>query len=362
MNLIIAHSDLKALAARAAAVVPDKPTTPLLGCVVLDVKGDGIDVTASDSSITYRGRTLCNVVAPGRIAIPARDLLGAAKNLPEEAVQMSIPKDGRVLLVAGRSKVTLSTHDPNDYPMPPDVDTPRTLTLPAADLARIIDDVMCSVAPDDNKLGFSVVKVEFDGRTLRFAATDGVGRLAWSEVKAEGEPLGPRTTLPRRGLTELRKLLDAGGPVTLALGDRAAVATIGTSSLHMRLSEVDFPDYRQVLPTSFQRSVMLDREPFLVALRRVSYISDTVKLDIRDGRIVMTTTAVDRGESVAEVDAELAGEPLVMGYVAPILTDALSSMGGDRVLFRLGDALSPGQLTDPDYPDALWIAMPARLP
>ena len=362
MNILIPLTDLKALAARASAVTPDKPTAPVLGCVIVAASFDGIDVTASDAGITYKGRTPCNVVQPGTIAVPARDLLAAAKNLPDGAVRLSVPKEGKVLLESGRSKTTLPTHDPKDYPMPAEVVASRTVTLPCADLARVIDDVVLSIAPDDNKYGMNVAKVERNGKAIRLVATDGLGRLAYSETEAAGDDPGKRANIPRRGLTELRKLLDGGGDVTLAFGDRAIIATVGTSVLHMRLAEVDFPDYRQVLPTQFKRKIMLDRAEFLTALRRVAYLHSEVKVDIAaDGTVTLTTKALDRGESVAEVTADLAGEPMTIGYVAPILIDALSSMGGDRALLELGDTLSPGRLTDPEYPTALWIVMPARL-
>lgn len=361
MNVLISLTDLKALAARAAAVVPDKPTTPLLGCAILDANGDGIDVTAAETSIAYRGRVACNVVSPGVLAIPARDLLGAAKNLPDGAVRLSIPKEGKVILEAGRSKVTLPTHDANDYPMPPKVDASRTLTLPASDLARIIDDVVCSMAADGDRYGLSGAKAEFDGRMLRLVSTDG-NRLTWSETEATGDDIGPRAFIPRRGLAEMRKLLDANGDVTLAFGDRAVVVSVGTNTLHMRLGESQFPDYRQVIPTSYKRRLLVDREELLTAARRVAYIGPSIKVVIAsDGKVTLSTFAVDRGESVAEVDGDLTGEGLTIGFMAPILIDALSTMGGDRALLQLGDALTPGQLTDPDYPTALWIVMPARL-
>ncbi len=363
MNILISLSDLRTLAARAAAVVPDKPAAPVLASAILEASGAGVHVTAGASAITYRSTVACNVVAPGRTAIPADDLLKAAKNMPDGVVSISIPKDGRVLLTSGRFKSTLPTHDPADYPMPPEVtDATATLTLPAKDLARIIDDVSKSMATDDT-YGLGAVLVEYDGKMVRLVATDGAGRLAWSETEATGTAPARNTNIPRKGVTELRKLLDGGGDVTLAFGPRAVVATVPGATLHMQMGIVDFPGYREVIPKTFTRSVLFEREALITAMRRVSATNPGVHMDLRsDGSVTLTARAVDKGESADEVDCDLTGEPLLLGYMAPLLLDALSSMGGDRAMLRVHkDALSPCILTDPDYPTALWVVMPARL-
>lgn len=371
MKFIITQTDLKKLAARANAVTQEKPTIPVLGCVILDARPDGIYVLAGagtgEKPLVYESRLSTNVVAPGIVAIPAKSLLDTAKNLPTGAVTVTIPKDGKVQFEAGKTKVTLPTHTESEFPRPAAEKGGTTVTVKGSDLALGLERVRASVAPPDNKYGLGGVFMDpmADG-IVRLVTTDG-NRLTWAAVKfsdtvAKTKLLIPGTTIPEF----IRLATDAGdNDVSLTFLARSITASVGDERLNTRLLEADFPDYRQVLPKQFQRTALIDREELTEVVRRVSaFATDgarTTTLSFaEDGTLTIKASGFDYGDAIDEVTADLAGEPMTISFNGRYLIDALDAISGGRVKFRMGDVLSPCIITDLNDAGAEFVVMPVR--
>ena len=227
-----------------------------------------------------------------------------------------------------------------------------------------------SVAGDDNRYGLNGAHVEdtstTDGAVVRFVGTDG-NRLSWAQAPYHGElGIGRKMLVPRKGLGEVRKLLEGyDGPVGMAFGERAALVQYPGVLVHVRLLEADFPDYRQVLPASFKRKAVLERDAFREALRRVSILasdaSRSVKFQFSPEGLVLSARKLDSGESRDEVAVDFAGEPIAVGFNAQFVSDVLAVLEGPRVSVELGDALSPCVVRDMDDDSALFVVMPVRL-
>jgi hypothetical protein len=136
-----------------------------------------------------------------------------------------------------------------------------TMTMDAGDWRHAIDQVMISIADDGNKYGLAGIKVDEIGPVARLVTTDG-NRLTYSEVPYTGKVwAGNRTILPRRAMAEFRKLLDGvTGPVPATVAERSAVFILPGATLHARMLESEFPDYRQVLPSRFKRKITVNRD------------------------------------------------------------------------------------------------------
>jgi DNA polymerase-3 subunit beta len=172
--------------------------------------------------------------------------------------------------------------------------------------------------------------------------------------------------LPRKGLGEIRKLIEGyDGDVQIAFGDRAAVVQYPGVLVHLRLLEADFPDYRQVLPASFKRRVIVERDALREALRRVSVLAtdatNSVRFQFGPDGLQLSARKADTGDGKEDVQVELQGEPISMGFNARFVIEVLSAMQGSRVALELGEALAPCILRDLDDDNALFVVMPVRL-
>jgi DNA polymerase-3 subunit beta len=370
VNFTIDQSELVRLSTRAKAIVPTNPSTPILGHVVLTARtpilgqGGGLTATATDNSIAYVGEHAANVTGAGTIAVDAGDLLRTAKVMPAGPVSVTLGDRLKVTLASGRRVFKLDGLDPSAYPGLPEMGAGTTMTMDAGDWRHAIDQVMISIGDDGNKYGLAGIKVDEIGPLARFVTTDG-NRLTYSEAPYTGEVwAGRRTILPRRAMAEFRKLLDGvAGPVPATVAERSAVFILPGATLHARMLESEFPDYRQVLPSRFKRKITVNRADLLDGIKAAATFSaaDQIRVVFADGTITLSAFKTDAGSAKVEVDAQVDGEALTTGFNPKYLADALGAMIGQVVILDMGDALSPMMLRDPDDDRACFIVMPSRI-
>jgi DNA polymerase-3 subunit beta len=370
MQFLIHRDELVRALGRAQGIVDKRPASPVLAAVLLQAEGDKLRCTATDKAITVITEYSANVQAAGEVAVDAANLFNVAKVLAGDIVTVALVDNGRLEIRSANSVFKLTTWPASDFPVSPGLDSARTLTIDAASLRQVIDRVHFAIAPDDNRYGLNGAHIEdtsaASGAVVRFVGTDG-NRLCWAQAPYGGElGIGRKMLLPRKGLGEVRKLLDGyEGQVSISFGDRAALIQYPGVVMHVRLLEAEFPDYRQVLPSSFKRKALLERDAFREALKRVSILtsdaSHSVRFQFSSEGLVLSARKLDAGESRDDVPCDFTGEPISMGFNARFVLDVLQTFEGPRVSVELGDALSPCILRDPDDDNALFVVMPVRL-
>jgi DNA polymerase-3 subunit beta len=234
----------------------------------------------------------------------------------------------------------------------------------------MIERTLYAASGDETRYNLNGVYVEYlaDSGKLRMVATDG-HRLAYVDraLGAEFEGLERGVIIPRKGLTELKRLVDEEDADEIELGfeGNSSVARKGGVTLVMRLIEGEFPNYRQVIPRESGRVLTLDTVALAQSLRRVALLSAersrAIKLEFAPGTLRLSSNNPDLGEAHEEVDVDFEGEPLSVAFNARYLMDALAVTRAKEVRLVLLDALSPAQLVPTDDPDALAVVMPMRL-
>jgi len=183
-------------------VVERKQTMPVLANVLLAVKGNRLSVTGTDLEVELVASGEVNVAQPGEITVPGRKLLDIAKSLPEKAA-VTVTIDGEKLKVtAGRSRFTLSTLAATEFPVVESVNATQTISLPQAELGRLIGKTHFSMAQQDVRYYLNGTLLETDGKTLRMVATDG-HRLAIAETTladAAKNVQAQQVIVPRKGV------------------------------------------------------------------------------------------------------------------------------------------------------------------
>jgi DNA polymerase-3 subunit beta len=198
-------------------------------------------------------------------------------------------------------------------------------------------------------------------------STDG-HRLAFEEQPLGSLGLKKGVILPRKGLNELKKLLDNGeeGVVSITFRENMALVSRQRVELFMRLIDGDFPDYTKVIPTSNPNIAKIDHHELLQALRRVSILSSErykgVKMEFSENSISISANNPDLGEAVEEVEAEYKGAPISIGFNARYILDVLGVLTNDcEVSIELKDELSPSIIRQPESSGYLYVLMPMRL-
>jgi DNA polymerase-3 subunit beta len=174
--------------------------------------------------------------------------------------------------------------------------------------------------------------------------------------------------IPRKGMAELRKLLDQAGDgeVELALDGSLAWIKRGATEVSMRLVEGEFPDYRGVIPKQARYQVAVGRDLLLSAIKRAAIFSNEryhgVKFGLSSGTLTVSSASPEMGEASETIDVEFGGDEFSIGFNASYVQQVLGVIpeASDAVL-GLSDEVSPGVITTPSDSQFTYVVMPMRL-
>lgn len=355
-------------------VVERRNTLPILSNVLIEPAPGGISILATDLDIGIRRACAAEVKGTDAITVNARKLFEVVKELPGDTVRLRSLDNHRVEVVGGRARLNLVGLDPKEFPSIPGLSGKpgkgaTEITMPASVLGAMIESTLFAVSLDETRINLSGVYVENHGGLLRMVATDG-HRLALIDRKVEGTMPEKGVILPRKGLLEARKLLEATDgeqdSVVLSIDGSIAKVTRKGAELFMRLIEGEFPDYRQVIPKSSKATLSLARGDFLHALGCVSVLSSErakgIRVSVKPGVLEVQANNPDVGDGSYETEVIYTGDELSIGFNGRYLIEALMAMhDGERVEFMASDDVSPGVLRPEGDESYCYVVMPMRL-
>ncbi len=361
-------------------IVERRTTVPILGNVLLDAKDGLLQLDATDLEVGIRTSIACNSAKPGTTTLNAHKLFEIVNAAEAGEVSLRTLEKDWVEIKCGRAKFKMMGLDPRSFPaMPKQGDgqgakaaarkpLKAELGIAADVLKKMITRTIFAVSPDETRYNLSGVYIESPGVGMaRMVATDG-HRLSMVEREVPGFTMEGGAIMPRKGLAELRKLLDLGGDagVTLTLESQLGWIKRGATELSMRLVEGEFPDYQGVVPKESKYMIKVSRDSLQAAIKRAKIFSSEryhgVKLALADGGVTISSTTPELGEASETIDADFKGEEFSVGFNSAYLLDALNELPPESdVIMGLSDEVSPGAFTTPADSGYKYVVMPMRL-
>jgi len=374
MKLSITKAEFLRGLGRIQSIVEKRNSMPILANVLIEAPEKGKDASlhlaATDLEVGLRSLHTANISESGGLTVSAKKLHEIIRELPDETIDLSATANSYLEIRCNRSRFTLAGTAAEEYPTLPEFKPEKTVLIPASVLSEMIDRTMYAASVDETRYNLNGVYLEvLEGAgAIRLVATDG-HRLACVDREIDGDTsaLTSGVIIPRKGLGELKRLVDEddADEIELAFAKNSGFARKGDVTLVMRLIEGEFPNYNQVIPKNLTRHVLLSSEIFVQAVRRVSLLSSersrTVKLELSEGQLVITSSNPDLGDAREELDIDYAGETLAIGFNAKYLLDAIQAIQSKEVRFSFQDELSPSRLTPPDDDKTLAVVMPMRI-
>ncbi|MBI3673814.1 MAG: DNA polymerase III subunit beta [Rhizobiales bacterium] len=350
------------------SVVERRNTIPILSNVLVHAGAGKLTLTATDLDIEIVESAEAQVARDGSATVPAHMLYDIVRKLPDGAQLELVHDQNRVSIMAGRSRFALQALPPEDFPDLAAGELGHRFSLPAADLKGLIDKTRFAISTEETRYYLNGIYLHEagNGKLLRAVATDG-HRLAQAEVPLPAGAKGMAGVIvPRKTVLELVKLIEGlDGEVEVALSAAKIRFTAGNLVLTSKLIDGTFPDYERVIPRHNDKVLELDTKLFADAVDRVSTISmekgRAVKLNIANGRVVLTVNNPDSGSAEEEVACSYDAEPIDIGFNSRYLLDVASQVKSPAVIFNLADAGSPTIIRDPGDAQALYVLMPMRV-
>jgi DNA polymerase-3 subunit beta len=368
MEIKAKRGDLLATLYWTQNIVERRNTIPILANVLISAQKKVIQITATDLEVGVRGDVEGDVIKEGTVTVNAKKLYEIIREVPNEQVQLKRLENDWVEIRSGKSVFKIVGMDAREFPQFPTFDSKELSSTPSSMLRGMIERTIFSVSTDETRYSLNGVFVEQgDGGRVKMVATDG-HRLAFDERELGSLGLSKGVILPRKGLTELKKVLESGDDGIVAIGFRENMVLVAKNNveLFMRLIDGDFPDYTKVIPQGNPNVAKIEHDDLLQALRRVSILSSErykgIKMEFSAGKISLSANNPDLGEAVEEIDAEYKGKPISIGFNARYLLDVLGVLNGEgEINIELKDELSPSIVRKAGDEGYLYVLMPMRL-
>jgi DNA polymerase III subunit beta len=364
MKITCRKDDLVHGLAVVSRAVSTRATVQILSGILLRSSGGELELAATDMELSLRTTLAAQIEGEGAIVVPGRRLVELAKLLPADEVELEHrPEESVVHVTSGTASYTLHTYNAEDFPRLPEVDAVGTFGVDREALLDTINRVARSASRDESRPVLTGILARFEPGKLVMAATDSY-RLSVKETALTGTVPELEAIIPARALQELARIAQGGDEIDLGVHENQVVFSADGISMTTRRIDGQFPNYRQLLPESFEHELAMPRAELLDVVRRAAVmIERTSPLQLRfaEGELTVMARTHEVGESKESLPAPYTGEPLEIGFNADFLRDGLDSVIGDEVRFKLISPLRPAVLQG-ENDDFTYLVMPIRLP
>jgi DNA polymerase III subunit beta len=367
MKLTIDRMSLLRPLGHVQSVVERRNTIPILANVVLCAEGGELSLTATDMDMDIATEVGCSVMTSGTTTMSAHLLYDIARKLPDGAEVEITVNDGHAMVSAGRSSFRLPTLPVEDFPAISSNELPVNFSLTAVDMRDLIDATRFAISTEETRYYLNGIYIHrAESGELCAVATDGHRLAMTRQALPSGAAQMPSIILPRKAVSELRKLLDDfDGDVLVGLSETQAEFRFGVVRLTSKLIDGTFPDYTRVIPVGNDRIMQVDVSAFSAAVDRVSTIasekSRSVKMDLRPGVLTLSASNTDASSATEELEVSYDGPEMEIGFNARYLLDIAGQVNSDTVEFALADQGSPSLVRAPGDEASLFVLMPMRV-
>jgi len=355
--------------------VATRSTLPVLSNVMLATDGSRLKLSATNLEIGIVCWIGAKVEEDGSITVPARLLTDFVNSLPPERIDMELTVRTQTLnLKCARFEANIKGIDAQEFPLIPTASEDNKISLDPSMLRLMIDQVVFAAATDESRPILTGVLAEFQGEQLTLAAADGF-RLSVRTAHLP-EPVSEPVTVivPARALAELSRIsAEQEQPIeiTITPARNQALFHLANVDLVSQLIEGNFPDYNQIIPTSYSTRTVVSTSDFLKAARTANIFArdaaNIVRLEIvpggelTPGRVTLTATSAEVGDNVGEIDAVIEGEEIEIAFNARYLIDVLSVVDSAQVALETTTASSPGVIRPVGSEDFTHVIMPMHI-
>ncbi|WP_423179722.1 DNA polymerase III subunit beta [Stenotrophomonas sp. CASM110] len=352
--------------AQVVNVVERRQTLPVLANFLVQVQNGQLSLTGTDLEVEMVSRIAVEDAQDGETTIPARKLFEIIRALPDGS-RITVSQTGdKITVQAGRSRFTLATLPSNDFPSVDEVEATERVAIGEATLKELIERTAFAMAQQDVRYYLNGLLFDLRGYALRTVATDG-HRLALCETDL-AKPSGSKRQIivPRKGVTELQRLLESG--------DREIELEVGRSHVRVKRDDVTFtsklidgrfPDYEAVIPIGADREVKVDREALRASLQRAAILSNEkyrgIRVEVSPGNLKISAHNPEQEEAQEEIEADTTVSDLAIGFNVNYLLDALSALRDEEVIIQLRDSNSSALVRESSSEKSRHVVMPLRL-
>ncbi len=375
MKLICTQENLLQALNALDRVVGKQSSLPILSNFLFETDKGRLKISATNLEIGIFVYVGAKIESDGKIAVPARILSQFVQNLPSGEVLELEVKDKHLNVKGGASEMKIKVLDGKDFPIIPQYKKDYPITLPAQSIKQALGRLLFCVSTNESRVELTGVQLLFEETQLSLAATDSF-RLAEEIIPYTRGNLNQEHSsliIPTQTLQEVsRSLSSEVEEIKMAVEENQLFFELGNIQVVSRIINGKFPDYKQIIPESFQVRAVFEKESFLRSLKIASTLSSYTAGEIalvlnpeeKNCTVIARSQEMGENQSLLEVDFLEGISPLTLIFNPRYLIEGLGAFSEKKILFLANTPSSPAMLQELEQEDKngnyIYVMMPIR--
>ena len=352
-------------------VVEKKNTLPILSNVLLQLKDKKLSIVATDLDIIFYDEiSNVKIINEGSTTTSAAILYDILRKISSDSeLNFELKSENRLSLKSESADFNLLCLPTDNFPTFADEFEGREISLNNNRFLKLLNKTRISISNDDTRHylnGIFLHLTEAHGRNFLTGVATDSHRLSSSSLEVDKMNDFTSIILPRKTVFQLCSLLnEAKDPLIMQTSDNKIKFTLGNIKLISKVIDGKFPDYKKVVPTQNDKTLVVSSKDFINSIERVASVSldrkEGVKLLINKDNVQLSVNSANSGEGNEKIKAEFNSENLNISFNSKYLIDIASEVENSKLKMNLKDSVSPVLIEDISDKNSYYVIMPMKI-
>ena len=352
-------------------VVEKKNTLPILSNVLLQLKDKKLSIIATDLDIIFYDEISdVKIINEGSSTTSAAILYDILRKIPSNAeLNFELKNENKLSLKSENADFNLLCLPIDNFPTFSDEFEGQEILLNNKRFLNLLNKTRISISSDDTRHylnGVFLHITEAHGRNFLTGVATDSHRLSSSSLEIEKTSDFSSLILPRKTVFQLCSLLsETSEKLSMQTSDNKIKFTVGNVKLISKVIDGKFPDYKKVVPTTNDKTLVVSSKDFISSIERVASVSldrkEGVKLTINKDNVQLSVNSANSGEGNEKIDAKFNSENMNISFNSKYILDIASEVEDKSLKMSLKDSISPVLIEDISDKNSYYVIMPMKI-
>tara|TARA_B100000963_G_scaffold360753_1_gene392889 strand:+ start:1933 stop:3048 length:1116 start_codon:yes stop_codon:yes gene_type:complete len=352
-------------------VVEKKNTLPILSNVLIEVKSGKLAIVATDLDIFFYDEIdQLKVEKEGSTTTSAAILYDILRKISSNSeIIFDLKTENKLSLNADNSDFNLLCLPTENFPTYSSKFESENIEIENKKFLSLLNKVRISISNDDTRHylnGIFFHLSEIEGQYFLTGVATDSHRLSSSSILVKNSYQFSPFILPRKTVYQLSTLLSENKQnVNILIGENKVQFTIGKIRLISKVIDGKFPDYKKVVPSDNNKSLIVPCKDFITSIERVTSVSldrkEGVKLTVSKSNVKLSVNSTNSGEGNEIIKGNYDGEELIISFNSKYLLDIASEIDDKDLKINLKDSISPVLVQDNSDKNSYYVVMPMKI-
>ena len=352
-------------------IVEKKNTLPILSNVLLQLKNNKLSIVATDLDIVFYDETSeVKILNEGSTTTSAAILYDILRKISSNSeLKFDLKTENKLSLKSDNSDFNLLCLPIDNFPTFTDEFEGPEISLNNKKFLKLLNKTKIAISNDDTRHYLNGIYLHLteahDRNFLTGVATDS-HRLSSSSLEVQNSDSFSPVILPRKTVYQLCSLLtDSIDKLFLQVTENKIKFTIGNMKLISKVIDGKFPDYKKVVPSNNEKSLVVSSKDFINSIERVTSVSldrkEGIKLNISKDNVQLSVTSANSGDGNEIIKANFNSDNLNISFNSKYLIDIAAEVEDSNLKMNLKDSVSPVLVEDASDKNSYYVIMPMKI-